>query len=141
MLDRERILEKLADLESYLRELQNILPENLDVYLGSIEKRRATERILQLSIEVVLDVCAMLVSGLKLGVPGEENDLFEKLYRVEVISEAMRHKLQSMRGFRNILVHEYASVDDQIVFEIAWDRNEDFRAFKNEVLNFLKRLV
>ena len=140
MLDRERILEKLADLESYLRELEKILPESLDVYLGSIEKRRATERILQLSIEVVIDICAMLVSGLKLGIPGEEDDLFDKLKCDMVISEEMRQKLQSMRGFRNILVHEYTSVDNQLVFEIARDSTEDFQAFKSEVLGYLDNL-
>jgi len=140
LLDRERILEKLADLESYLRELEKILPESLDVYLGSIEKRRATERILQLSIEVVIDICAMLVSGLKLGIPGEEDDLFDKLKCDMVISEEMRQKLQSMRGFRNILVHEYTSVDNQLVFEIARDSTEDFQAFKSEVLGYLDNL-
>jgi len=138
LLDRERIREKLADLESYIRELEEVLPEDVDVYLASLEKRRATERILQLSVEVVLDICAMLVSVLILGVLGEENVLFEKLVCAKVISEGMKHRLQSMRGFRNILVHEYASVDDRLVFETAMDRREDLRAFGREILKFLK---
>ena len=34
---------------------------------------------MQVSVEALIDVCALLVTGLRLGLPGEEDDLFEKL--------------------------------------------------------------
>ena len=39
-----------------------------------------------------------------------------------------------MRGFRNILVHLYGTVDERIVFEVATSRLEDFARFRREVL-------
>jgi uncharacterized protein YutE (UPF0331/DUF86 family) len=80
----------------------------------------------------------MLVSGLRLGLPGEENDLFEKLARRGVVSPAMTETLGRMKGMRNILVHEYGRVDDALVFETVRDHLADFGTFKREVLEFLR---
>ena len=76
----------------------------------------------------------------RLGLPGEENDLFEKLARRGVISEGMTETLRRMKGMRNLLVHEYGRIDDALVFETVRDRLADFGTFKREVLDFLRGL-
>jgi len=137
MLDRERILGKIDQLEGYLRELRTIVPPDFAAY-QKVEKRRACERLLQLSIEAVIDVCHLLVTGLRLGIPAEEDDLFEKLEAAGVISPQTRETLREMKGFRNILVHEYARIDDRMVYEVARSRLGDFETFKEEILRYLK---
>jgi uncharacterized protein YutE (UPF0331/DUF86 family) len=136
-LDRERVLIKLAELETYLRELRMIAPRSFDEYLA-VEKKRACERLLQLAIETVLDVCHLLVSGLRLGLPAEADDLFAKLAQAGVVSPGMRDTLREMKGFRNILVHEYAAVDDRLVYEAVQTRISDFHAFTDEVRALLR---
>lgn len=139
MVDRERILTKLAELDSYLNELKQIAPTSFDEYVRSIEKRRACERLLQISVETVIDICAMLVQSLRLGLPAEEDDIFEKLVCAGLISDEMAKTLKRMKGFRNILVHEYGRVDDRIVFDIIVNRMGDFDDFKREILEALKK--
>jgi uncharacterized protein YutE (UPF0331/DUF86 family) len=138
VLDKERILGKIDELDGYLRELTQIVPENFEEY-QEIEKKRSCERLLQLCIECVIDICKLFVSGLRLGLPSEENDLFEKLKKHRIISENMSSILKEMRGFRNILIHEYAAVDDKIVFETLKTKLKDFRGFKKEVLKYIKK--
>ena len=108
-----------------------------DEYLA-VEKRRACERLLQISVEAVIDTCALLVTGLRLGLPAEEDDLFERLARRGVVSAAMAETLRRMKGLRNLLVHEYGRIDDRLVFETVRARLGDFDAFKGEVLAFLR---
>ena len=139
MVDRERVLAKLDELESYLRELRQVAPPTFDAYQRSLEKRRACERLLQIAVEAVIDVCALLVKGLRLGLPGEEDDVFEKLQQAGVLSEAMVQTLRRMRRFRNLLVHEYGQIDDRLVFEILQTHLGDFEAFRDEVVQALKR--
>ena len=139
MLDRERILAKLADLEGYLVELRSVAPRSFHDYL-KIETKRSCERLLQISIEAVIDLCGLFVTGLRLGLPSEENDLFEKLARAGVITETRAETLKRIKGFRNILVHEYGGVDDEIVFRAATERLSDFDAFRQEILRALERL-
>jgi len=132
VLDRERILTKIDELDGYLRELAQIAPVNFDEY-RKIEKKRACERLLQISIETVIDISHLLVTGLRLGLPAEEDDLFEKLAKAGIISQRMKGMLKSMKGFRNILVHRYGDTDDLIVYEMASERLGDYEAFKKEV--------
>jgi uncharacterized protein YutE (UPF0331/DUF86 family) len=136
-LDTERVLIKLDELATYLRELRQITPRSYEEYLG-VEKKRACERLLQLAIESVIDVCHLLVSGLRLGLPAEEDDLFGKLTDAGIVSESMGDTLREMKGFRNILVHEYARVDDRLVYEAVQTRIGDFRSFAEEVRAFLR---
>jgi uncharacterized protein YutE (UPF0331/DUF86 family) len=137
LVDRERILAKLDELEGYLRELQSLSPKSLEDF-RRIEIRRSCERLLQIAIEAVIEVCHLLVTGLRLGLPSEENDLFEKLARAGVISAELNGTLRRMRGFRNILVHEYGVLNEQIVFAAATSRFEDFSRFREEVLRALR---
>jgi uncharacterized protein YutE (UPF0331/DUF86 family) len=138
VIDRDRILTKLDEVDGYLVELRSIAPDRLEEYLKGIEKRRACERLLQVCIDGVIDVCALLVTGLRLGLPGEEDDLFEKLAGRAVISRQMGATLRQMKGLRNILVHEYGRLDDALVLEVIQTRLEDFAVFKGEVLAFLR---
>ena len=135
-VDKERVLVKIDQLDSYLNELREVAPETFDEYL-KIEKKRSCERLFQVAIECVIDICNLLVSGLRLGVPAEEKDLFEKLLQAEIISKQVESKLRDMKGFRNVLVHEYTHVDDRIVFDAARSRIHDFEAFTKEILQFL----
>ena len=139
MVDKERVLSKIDDLEAYLSELKQIVPESFADY-QRIEKKRSCERLLHLCIECAVDMCKLFVSGLKLGLPHEENDLFDKMSKNNILSPEMISLLKEMRAFRNILIHEYAEVDNEIVYEMAKTRLGDFELFKKEIVNALKTL-
>lgn len=137
MLDRERLLAKIDILDRYLKELREILPGSFEEY-KKIEKRRACERLLQVSIECIIDICGLIVIGLRLGLPAEEDDLFEKLEQAGMITSSRKESLKQMKGFRNILVHEYGHVDDRIVYEILQNHLNDFDTFKQEILQAIQ---
>ena len=138
MLDRERILGKVAELEGYLKELQSISPVSFEEF-RRIEKKRACERLLQISVEAAIDICHLFVTGLRLGLPAEEDDIFEKLERAGVVSQSLKETLKEMKGFRNILVHEYGEVDNQIVYEAVKTKKSDFDVFRQEILKALEK--
>ena len=137
-LDRERILAKVDQLDGYITELKEIAPKSFAEY-QKVEKRRACERLLQVSIEVIIDICNLLVSGLRLGLPAEEDDLFRKLVEAGIMTKEMGETLREIKGFRNILVHQYAQVDDRIVYEAVNTKLGDFALFKQEALAYLRR--
>ena len=137
-LDRERIHIKVAQLDGYLHELADIAPRAFAEYQG-VEKKRACERLLQLSVEVVIDICSILVTGQRLGLPAEEEDLIQKLTEGQVLSLEIGARIREMKGFRNVLVHEYTRIDDRLVYQALTERLKDFGVFKQEVLAYLKR--
>lgn len=136
MVDRDRVLAKLDEMDGYLGELRSILPVNLEAY-QTVEKRRACERLLQVSVECALDVCHQLVAGRRLGLPGAEDDMLDKLESARLLSPETVGTLRRMKGCRNILVHEYGHVLDELIFETITTRLGDFGDFKREVLQGL----
>ncbi len=138
MLDKERILSKLDELESYLDELKSIMPKSYAEYSASVEKKRSCERLLHIAIECVIDICTLIVKGKRLGLPSEEEDLFEKLEKKKIITRDMKTRLKGMKGFRNVLVHGYSKVDDELVFE-SLGKTDDFAEFKKQVLKLVKK--
>lgn len=136
-MDKERVLSKIDEIDSYLEELEKIKPSSFEEYGKSIEKKRACERLLQISVESVIDILNLIVSELKLGLPSDEKEVIEKLKNKKVISKELRKILIDMKGFKNILVHKYGTVDDELVFENLSENLEDFDKFKKEILNYL----
>lgn len=136
MVDRSRVLTKPDELDGYLRELRSIVPSRLEDY-RAVEKKRACERLVQVPVEAILDVCGLLVTGLRLGIPCEEDDLFGKLTERGVVTSGTANLVRRMKP-RNLLVHESGRIDDAIVFETVSTRPGDFETFKREVLDFLR---
>ena len=68
-----------------------------------------------------------------------QEDLFQKLESSHIISNQMVSNLKKVKSFRNIIVHRYGIVDDELVYEILKNNLGDFLDFKKEILEFLKK--
>lgn len=132
----ERIIIKISQLENYIKELESVLPEKIEDFYNSIITKRAVERILQISIECVIDICAILVKELKLGPPTSEDGILELLEN-EIQST---NKISQMKGFRNILVHKYGNIEDNKVYSFANENKNDFTEFIQEIKSLIKEL-
>jgi uncharacterized protein YutE (UPF0331/DUF86 family) len=135
VVDRDRVLAKLDELNGYVGELRGIAPATFEQY-QDVATKRACERLIQIAVECVIDVCQLLVSGPRLGLPAEETDLFDKLEAAGVFAPVTLASLRRMRGCHNILVHEYGRVSDEIVNNGLGD----FDAFAREVLEASQRV-
>ncbi|HMF33786.1 MAG TPA: DUF86 domain-containing protein [Candidatus Lokiarchaeia archaeon] len=134
-MDEERILVKIAQVEEYLKELSDYLPETEQEYLESHLTQRAVERILQLIIENIIDICALLVKEFQLGPPSDEDNIFQLLEGKITMVET----LKSIKGFRNVLVHKYGELDSNKVYHIASEQSGDFWQFLEEVKILLQQ--
>jgi len=139
LLSKERILGKIDELDSYIKEIGMICPKNFNEYKNSVEKKRACERLLHISIECVIDICGIIAVDKRIGLPSGEEDMFKRLEDSKILSERIAKRLRAMRGFRNILVHRYGSVDDKLVYKVLKRNMRDFGDFKLEILNLIRK--
>ncbi|MBS3116567.1 DUF86 domain-containing protein [Candidatus Woesearchaeota archaeon] len=128
----KRIQAKLLQMHGYLTELNKWLPSK-NKYLHDGLTRRACEKTIQLAIECVLDICAIIVSEEKLGLPTSEENLIRLLSEKKIISLILAKKIQSMKSFRNILVHRYEEVDNTLAYEFLAKNLLDFSYFEKEI--------
>lgn len=135
---RKRILIKLDDMIQYVEELKMMLPSKED-YLLDLIKRRACEKTVEAAIETLIDTAAMLVSAEKLGLPKDEESIFDLLEKKKILDRKLCKDIKKMKGFRNILIHKYADTDNELVYQNLKKHIDDFYHFEDQVKSFLKK--
>ena len=136
--DRMRVLSKLDEMVRYVEELKGMFPGK-DEYLNDLIKRRACEKTVEVAIESLIDVSGMIVSGERFGLPTSEESIFDMLVERGILRIDLGEKLKDMKGFRNILIHRYAHVNDGIVYRDLSSYLNDFYDFKGAVESYLKK--
>jgi uncharacterized protein YutE (UPF0331/DUF86 family) len=59
--------------------------------------------------------------------------------RAGIIPENFENVMASMIGFRNLLVHNYASINLDLVYEFLQTKISDFAAFSKYIAEWLSR--
>lgn len=135
--DKEKVLKKLDEMNRYLSELDKILPTTKSTYLADLTAKRACEKTIELAIECVIDIGSIIISSLNLGIPNDEEDIFDILERNKLLSKRMRSNLDNMKGFRNILVHRYGVVNDVMTYKYLKGNLVDFEEYEKEIRKML----
>ncbi len=131
MTDADLVAKKLAEIETYVRELRTLgRPEAIKT---DVREERFIAHTLQLAIQSALDVASHIVSDERLGEPRENRELFELLARDGWIVPESAGNLGRMAGFRNLLVHDYAKIDSEIVVDVVANRLGDLLEFVEAV--------
>ncbi|MEQ9438929.1 MAG: DUF86 domain-containing protein [Cyclobacteriaceae bacterium] len=79
--------------------------------------------------QACIDIAAHIVKTKKLGVPQDSRETCTLLQQKGVIDEKLSQKLQAMVSFRNISVHDYTSLNLDIVVAIVEEHLHDFTDF------------
>jgi uncharacterized protein YutE (UPF0331/DUF86 family) len=113
---------------------------NLEVHLKgvSVEEFREdwvlrcmAERALQVAVEIVIDIAERLLALRDAGPVETAVAAIERLARLGVIASSDPYR--DMVRFRNLIVHEYESIDPDILYGLATSRLADFRRFRDEL--------
>ncbi len=140
LLRQELIHIKLQEIEESVSLIQDNLPDSPEEFAKMGLVRDGMYKQLEFAIENVFDICAIINTDLRLGIPADDEDMIAHLVDRSIISEVMRVKLKGMKGFRNILVHRYGKIDDRLVFTLLRERIGDFREFSESIRNVLKQM-
>jgi uncharacterized protein YutE (UPF0331/DUF86 family) len=128
-------LRLLAQYVSDLRELQDVDPQT---YTENKLLRRAVEQTLHLAIEACLDIGQHMIAREGFRLPEDNKDVIAVLGENDVLAGALLPNLIAMARFRNLIVHDYARIDDQIVLDIVKRRLGDFDAFAQAIVRYVE---
>ena len=133
MVDR-LVLERLFSLiNGYLNDLKSVKDVTFAEYAKDVKLQRFTERTLHIAIEACLDIANHIISDERLREPEDNRDVFKVLGENKIISARLQKKLEDMASFRNLIVHSYAKIDNEIVFGILKKRLRDIEEFMKVV--------
>ncbi|PLS18088.1 DUF86 domain-containing protein [Bacillus sp. M6-12] len=130
-VDRDRIELTLQYLERQIRTFQG------QSHWESELELLALERIIQTSIEAVLDVGNAMIDGFIMRDPGSYDDIIDIMLDEKVISEEMELMFKQVLPLRKALVQNYISVEHSAIAQTFKDYSRAFEIFPEAVRNYL----
>ena len=135
MVDEVRILRLLRSLADDVSVLRS--------EAAAEEERRADQMWLRgikyafvSAIEASIDVAQHVCSSEGWGPPRDNGDAMLVLGRHGVLEPDLAQRMRAAVGFRNVLVHQYGDVDDDIVLQRLTDLS-DLDAYAGGIVRFL----
>ena len=126
MVDRDLILTKAGSVKKHLRRIMKKRDTDLHTFLDDIDRQESILFNIQMAVQNCVDIAAHIVSEEGFGVPGSTNEMFYLLEENGFLHSELTEKIVKAVGFRNLIVHEYAKIDLEQVFEISQEDINDF---------------
>ena len=137
VLRTDIIKNKLKVIEENLELVKEYLPKTIQKFKALGLVKDGIYKRIEASIQEVINICSIINSDLKLGIPSNRDDIISALMDNNIISKKMTEKIKQLKGFRNFLVHRYGSINDEVAFEDIKNGISDFALFREEILKFL----
>lgn len=135
----QKIEEKLEHLRAAIRELRPFQALSRLEFDADKTTRAAIERYLQTAVEAALDAARLVIIEEQLPRPDDgEKSEFEILVDKGFLGSALGERLRAAKGFRNVLVHEYARVDPGRVYQSLQEDLGDLEEFSRVIAAYLK---
>jgi len=138
LVDRNVVLRKLTELETYFRQIQEFAGISAEGYRADWKAQRIIERTLQMMIEICVDIANHIIADGTMRTPMNYADTFRVLSENNIIGPELFGPLESMAKVRNVIVHQYEVVDAEIVVAVLRRHLEDFLKFRDAVLEHLR---
>ena len=139
MVDVQTVIGRLEALKAYLAELNSYAQYSLDELTSDFVKYRAAERSLQLAAQTVVDIATHVITADYDTRVQDYRQAIESLGQEGVLPLTFAERLAPVAGFRNILVHEYLTVDPAKVYDILIHGRADLEEFAQKIIEYLQR--
>ena len=129
------ILNKISVIERCINRVKDVYandPENLKDYT----KQDSVILNIQRACESSIDLAMHIVAEQRLGLPQTSRDAFDMLQAHSIIDETIAKRLKAMVGFRNIAVHDYQTINLDILEKIVNNHLGDFTDYTKQILSF-----
>lgn len=135
----ETINSKIKELQKNLILLKSVsLNINKDNLKEDMIKYWGIERGIQICIECVIDISNVIISTLDIEKPDTYKECILVLGNEDIIPQRFAKQISNMVSFRNILVHDYMKIDEEIIINVLKNNLDDFAKFMNYINQWIK---
>jgi uncharacterized protein YutE (UPF0331/DUF86 family) len=123
------LVNKAAAIERAVRRVREEYADDARNLLENQTRQDAIILNLQRACESSIDAAMHLVRVHRLGVPQETREAFALLEQAKLLDARLAERLKKMVGFRNVAIHDYQTLNLEIVDRIVRDHLDDFLGF------------
>ena len=136
-MDIDVIKAKLVSLQRCMQRIREKTPGTSQQLATDFDLQDILILNLQRAVQISTDIATTILAESS-SVPSSMAEAFLLLHRQGVLSEGVARKLAKSVGLRNIAVHEYTSLNWDVVYTVAHTHIEDFAEFGREISAWVK---
>ncbi len=135
---QRKINDKLDLIGRYYSELMEDLPSE-EEFIRDRLPRRSIEKTVEFIADAIVDVAMTIISVKGFEKPIEACESITVLEIKDVLSPELSAKIKNLIKFRNLLVHQYAKIDQKREYHGILENHEDIIDFVKEIEEFVKK--
>jgi uncharacterized protein YutE (UPF0331/DUF86 family) len=132
-MEQEIILDKLASLKRCVERVESKTPQTSKELTDNLDLQDIISLNLQRAVQICVDIAAHINADLDARPPASMADAFDNLSKKGIIDSRLCERMKKSIGYRNIAVHEYSTIDWNIVFLVSTKHLIDFREFAKSI--------
>ena len=140
MIRRDLVQRKISLIQDELVNLRQFETMTIHDIATDFLKQNALERILEKIINRAIDINTHIISELAketTSPPKDYRDTFLRLADFGLYPNEFAKEIAKSVGTRNILAHEYESVDQKVIYDSMGGCLRDYRKYCDFILKFL----
>ena len=114
---RPSMLKKLERFNMGIEILNELKQYGREDFCKDLKVLSIAERNLQVCTEFLIDLSTYILSKLDIGIPETYREIVEKIHAAGIVDENLERKLSDIVGLRNIIVHMYADIKAELIYE------------------------
>jgi uncharacterized protein YutE (UPF0331/DUF86 family) len=124
---------KLESLRRCIKRIEDKKPVDVDHLIQDPDLQDILVLNLTRAVQLSVDIGSHIISDTDETAPQTMGEVFTTLNKIDVISLKTCEQLKKAVGFRNIAVHNYETINWEIVYAICEQFLDDFRRFSQEI--------
>lgn len=129
MINTDIIKKRLNQLSTSLNKIERFKDLSLEEFLNDDIIQDVIEYNLFIAINMMIDIATHIVLDSNMGNPETLGEAFSILYKENYLSKDETKTYRNMVGLRNILSHEYVSIDKKIIYDIMKNNLIDIKKY------------
>ena len=138
MIDPQAIQALLQTLSEYTEDLRTYQQLSYDEVVADRNYQSMIRYALQTAIQCVIDIANHLLIGGGLEQPSDSRSAILGLGRHGILLQDFAQELAGMSGLRNVIVHRYMTVDDELIYQFLQRCVTDFETFSQHIVDYLQ---
>ena len=138
MIDPQAVQALLQSLSDYTEDLRTYQQLSHDDVAADRNYQSMIRYAMQTAIQCVIDIANHLLIGGDLEQPSDSRSAILGLGRHGVLPQDFAQELASRSGLRNVIVHRYMTVDDELIYQFLQRCVTDFEMFSQHIVDYLR---
>ena len=141
MIDPQAAHALLQTLSDYTEDLRAYQQLGRDEVVADRNYQSMIRYALQTAIQCVIDIANHLLIGGDLEQPSDSRSAILGLGRHDILPQDFAQELAGMSGLRNVIVHRYMTVDDELIYQFLQRCVTDFDVFSQHIVGYLQASI